>query len=53
MAALPVIAFLLARLPWRAGTHLEGPPPDLAAAEATQPDYAALAPAEHTEGGAR
>jgi NSS family neurotransmitter:Na+ symporter len=25
--ALPLIAFLLARLPWRAGTHLDGPPP--------------------------
>ncbi|TKJ18511.1 sodium-dependent transporter [Blastococcus sp. CCUG 61487] len=25
--ALPVIGFLLARLPWRAGTHLDGPPP--------------------------
>jgi len=53
VAALPVIAFLLARLPWRAGTHLDGPPPDLAAAEATQTDHAALAAAEHTEGGAR
>ncbi|MGY1722398.1 sodium-dependent transporter [Blastococcus sp. SYSU DS0533] len=25
--ALPLIGFLLARLPWRAGTHLDGPPP--------------------------
>jgi NSS family neurotransmitter:Na+ symporter len=25
--ALPIVGFLLARLPWRAGTHLEGPPP--------------------------
>ena len=25
--ALPLIGFLLARLPWRAGTYLQGPPP--------------------------
>ncbi|MCF6743267.1 sodium-dependent transporter [Blastococcus sp. KM273128] len=25
--ALPLLGFLLARLPWRAGTHLDGPPP--------------------------
>ncbi|MGY1915637.1 sodium-dependent transporter [Blastococcus sp. SYSU DS0973] len=27
VVALPLVGFLLARLPWRAGTHLEGPPP--------------------------
>jgi NSS family neurotransmitter:Na+ symporter len=27
VVALPVVGFLLARLPWRAGTHLDGPPP--------------------------
>jgi neurotransmitter:Na+ symporter, NSS family len=27
VAALPVIGFLLARLPWRTGTYLDGPPP--------------------------
>ncbi len=27
VVALPVIGFLLARLPWRAETHLDGPPP--------------------------
>ncbi|MGY1754749.1 sodium-dependent transporter [Blastococcus sp. SYSU D01042] len=27
VVALPVVGFLLARLPWRAGTHLAGPPP--------------------------
>jgi NSS family neurotransmitter:Na+ symporter len=27
VAVLPVVGFLLARLPWRAGTHLDGPPP--------------------------
>jgi NSS family neurotransmitter:Na+ symporter len=27
VVALPVVGFLLARLPWRHGTHLEGPPP--------------------------
>ncbi|SOE01564.1 sodium-dependent transporter [Blastococcus haudaquaticus] len=26
-AVLPLVGFLLARLPWRAGTHLDGPPP--------------------------
>jgi neurotransmitter:Na+ symporter, NSS family len=25
--ALPLVGFLLARLPWRAGTHLDGAPP--------------------------
>jgi NSS family neurotransmitter:Na+ symporter len=27
VAALPVVGFLLARMPWRSGTHLDGPPP--------------------------
>lgn len=27
VAALPLVGFLLARLSWRAGTHLDGPPP--------------------------
>ncbi|MGY1986151.1 sodium-dependent transporter [Blastococcus sp. SYSU DS0669] len=27
VVALPVAGFLIARLPWRAGTHLDGPPP--------------------------
>ena len=27
VVALPIVGFLLARLPWRAGTHLDGPPP--------------------------
>jgi NSS family neurotransmitter:Na+ symporter len=27
VVALPLIGFLLARLKWRAGTHLDGPPP--------------------------
>jgi neurotransmitter:Na+ symporter, NSS family len=27
VVALPLVGFLLARLPWRAGTHLDGPPP--------------------------
>ena len=28
VVALPAVGFLLARLPWRAGTHVDGPPPD-------------------------
>ena len=27
VVALPLVGFVLARLPWRAGTHLDGPPP--------------------------
>ena len=27
VVALPLVGFLLARLPWRGGTHLDGPPP--------------------------
>jgi hypothetical protein len=27
VVALPLAGFLVARLPWRAGTHLAGPPP--------------------------
>jgi NSS family neurotransmitter:Na+ symporter len=27
VVVLPLIGFLLARMPWRAGTHLSGPPP--------------------------
>ncbi|OMQ16365.1 sodium-dependent transporter [Modestobacter sp. VKM Ac-2676] len=27
VVALPLVGFLVARLPWRAGTHLDGPPP--------------------------
>jgi len=53
VVALPVLGFLLARLPWRAGTHLDGPPPGsdpaepLHAAPATDP-----APqTRHDEGG--
>jgi neurotransmitter:Na+ symporter, NSS family len=52
-AALPVIGFLIARLPWRAGTHLDGPPPDLEAAEQVDPDQAALVAAKRTEGDVR
>lgn len=32
---LPLVGFLLARLPWRAGTHLAGPPPTAAVGAAT------------------
>jgi len=27
VVALPLVGFVLARMPWRAGTHLDGPPP--------------------------
>jgi neurotransmitter:Na+ symporter, NSS family len=27
VVALPLVAFLVARVPWREGTHLDGPPP--------------------------
>jgi len=43
VVALPLVGFLLARLPWRARTHLDGPPPGsdpaapLHAASATGP----------------
>jgi NSS family neurotransmitter:Na+ symporter len=43
VVALPVVGFLLARLPWRAGTHLDGPPPGSDPA----------APLHATEGGSR
>jgi neurotransmitter:Na+ symporter, NSS family len=43
VVALPVVGFLVARLPWRAGTHLDGPPPGSDPA----------APLEVSEGGKR
>ena len=43
VVALPVVAFLVARLPWRAGTHLDGPPPGSDPAT----------PLQVTEGGSR
>lgn len=33
---LPVVGFLLARLPWRRGTHLDGAPPETASAPTDQ-----------------
>ncbi|SDF33421.1 neurotransmitter:Na+ symporter, NSS family [Blastococcus fimeti] len=43
VVALPLVGFLLARLPWRAGTHLDGAPPG------SDP----TAPLPATEGGPR
>ncbi|UZN04090.1 sodium-dependent transporter [Cellulomonas sp. S1-8] len=49
---LPVVGFLLARLPWRAGTHLDGPPPgaDPAAPLHATPDPTTGATGTHHEG---
>ncbi|WP_347057721.1 sodium-dependent transporter [Blastococcus sp. HT6-30] len=52
--ALPLVGFLLARLPWRSGTHLDGPPPGsdpaapLHATSATDPNRPGTG---HDEGG--
>jgi NSS family neurotransmitter:Na+ symporter len=57
--ALPLVGFLLARLPWRAGTHLHGPPPgsDPAAPLHVPPTTDAIPRnrpvTEHDEGGPR
>ena len=58
VVALPVLGFALARLPWRAGTHLDGPPPGsdpgapLLAAPSTE--QSSTTPATgHDEGGSR
>jgi hypothetical protein len=57
VVALPLVAFLVARLPWRAGTYLEGPPPDSDAvtspAAATTDPSAGDRPATGHEGGPR
>ncbi len=37
VGVLPVAGALLARLPWRGGTHLDGPPPDPDAVTAQHP----------------
>ncbi|TFV52852.1 sodium-dependent transporter [Blastococcus sp. TF02A-35] len=52
--ALPIVGFLLARLRWRAGTHLDGPPPgsDPAAPLHVTPTTE-LAPGSGHEGGRR
>jgi len=41
VVALPLVAFLVARLPWRAGTHLDGPPPG---SDPAAPLHATLSP---------
>ena len=59
VAALPLVGFLLARLPWRAGTHLDGPPPGsdpaapLHATSTTDPTPQNRPVAGHDEGGHR
>ncbi|GAB3349740.1 sodium-dependent transporter [Modestobacter lapidis] len=59
VVALPVVGFLLARLPWRAGTHLDGPPPGsdpaapLQAIPTTDPPAGNPPVTGHDEGGTR
>jgi neurotransmitter:Na+ symporter, NSS family len=59
VVALPLVAFLVARVPWRAGTHLDGPPPGsdpaapLHATPATDPTPRNRPVTEHDEGGQR
>ncbi len=48
VVALPLIAFLVARLPWRAGTHLDGPPPG---SDPAAPLVAATPTTERTSAG--
>jgi NSS family neurotransmitter:Na+ symporter len=60
VAALPLVGFLVARLRWRAGTHLDGPPPG---SDPAAPLHATTVPADadlrsrpvtgHDEGGLR
>ncbi|WP_409331916.1 sodium-dependent transporter [Trujillonella humicola] len=54
VAVLPVAGFLLARLPWRPGTHLAGPPPGSdPAAPLEEAAAGSPAAAEGDEGGRR
>ena len=50
VVALPLIGFLLARLPWRAGTHLDGPPPG---SDPAAPLHATTPSTPRTPGAAR
>ena len=55
VVALPLLGFVLARLPWRAGTHLDGPPPGSHPAapleEAAMSGSTARAMSAHDDGG--
>ncbi len=59
VVVLPIVGFLLAQLPWRAGTHLDGPPPGSDPAAPLHPTTATgRAPGNrpaggHEEGGRR
>ncbi|NEK87185.1 sodium-dependent transporter [Blastococcus saxobsidens] len=57
VVGLPVVGFLLARMPWRTSTHLDGPPPGSDPAPALQPasdQTSGTRPATATdEGGSR
>ena len=48
--ALPLVGFLLARLKWRAGTHLDGPPPG---SDPAAPLQATTSPTDPNRGTAR
>ena len=50
VVALPVVGLLLARLPWRPGTHLDGPPPG---ADLVTPAASSAAVRHDTSGGSR
>ena len=54
VVVLPLVGFALARLPWRAGTHLDGPPPGSDPAAPRHPASTSARPTTaHDQGGSR